>query len=65
MTEPPPLPPPEPPVVVAELPTVPPAEQRADGTLVIDLTQLVPQPAEECGADAPDPFNPEQERRRR
>ena len=59
MTEPPPLPPPEPPVVVAALPAVPPAEQRADGTLVIDLTQLVPQPAEECGADAPDPFNPE------
>ena len=59
MTEPPPLPPPEPPVVVAELPAVPTSDQRTDGTLVIDLTQLVPQSAEDCAADAPDPFNPE------
>ena len=57
MTEP---PPPEPPVVAAELPAAPTGEQRADGTLVIDLTQLVPpSPPPDCAADPPDPFNPE------
>ena len=59
MTEPPPPPPPEPPVIVAELPHASPGEQHVDGTLVIDLTRLVPQPVEDCAADAPDPFNPE------
>lgn len=35
-------------------------EQRADGTLVIDLTRLVPPPVpQDCADSAPDPFNPE------
>jgi hypothetical protein len=46
-------------VAVAELPAIQSGDQRADGTLVIDLTRLVPQPVEECAADAPDPFSPE------
>ncbi|HSJ78983.1 MAG TPA: hypothetical protein VK913_09655 [Erythrobacter sp.] len=33
-------------------------EQRADGTLVIDLRPLAP-PPQECAAEAPDLFNPE------
>ncbi len=59
MTEPPPIPP-DPPVLIAELPTVPTDQLRADGTLVIDLTRLVPPPPEDdCGDAVPDPFNPE------
>jgi len=57
MTEP---PPPVPPVVVADYPADLPGQQRADGALVIDLTQLVPPPPpQDCAADDPDPFNPE------
>lgn len=34
--------------------------ERADGSVVIDLTQLVPPPsAPDCPDEAPDPFNPE------
>lgn len=59
MTEPPPLPP-EPPAVVAEMPAASPDQLRVDGTLVIDLTQLVPPPPQDsCADEAPDPFNPE------
>jgi hypothetical protein len=62
MTEPPP--PPEPPPIFADaepdVRTHLPMEQRADGTLVIDLTALVPPlPLADCVPDAPDPFNPE------
>jgi hypothetical protein len=35
-----------------------PMTERADGSLVIDLTPLAPVPAE-CLAEEPDPFNPE------
>ena len=39
--------------------TAPVIDQRADGRMVIDLTQFVPPPpAEECIADDPDPLNP-------
>lgn len=62
MTEPPPSPP-EPPQLSAEIeaeaPASLPMQQRADGTLVIDLTQLTPPPPSECIADVPDAFNPE------
>ena len=59
MTEPPPIPP-DPTVTVAELPAVPADQLRADGTLVIDLTRLVPpRPQDDCGDAEPDPFNPE------
>ncbi|MDC8754998.1 hypothetical protein OIK40_10140 [Erythrobacter sp. sf7] len=34
-------------------------EQRADGTLVIDLLPLAPPPPGECVAEEPDPLNPE------
>ncbi|TAD77126.1 MAG: hypothetical protein EAY70_09090 [Sphingomonadales bacterium] len=47
-------------MVLAELPAAPSGEQRADGTLVIDLTQLVPPPPpERCTDEQPDPLNPE------
>ena len=55
-------PPPEPVVPSAETQILSnlPTEQRADGTLVIDLTPLVPPPpAADCVAAEPDPFNPE------
>lgn len=62
MTEPPPPPAPAP--IIAD--TAPgqapslPAGQRADGTLVIDLTGLAPSPPPpDCASQAPDPFNPE------
>ena len=56
-----PPPPPEPaPLVAAAEPRPEPATaERADGTLVIDLTQLIPPPPTGCVADEPDPFNPE------
>ncbi len=57
-----PAPPPEQPAVLAALDTaapVQPMEQRADGTLVIDLTALVPPPPpEDCAPEDPDPLNP-------
>ena len=60
---PPPPPPSEPAPLVAEAetqsPTAPAIKQRADGSLLIDLTQLAPPPPTECVADEPDPFNPE------
>lgn len=62
MTEPPPSPP-EPPQLSAKIEADVlvslPMQERADGTLVIDLTQLTPPPPTECGADEPDPFQPE------
>jgi hypothetical protein len=58
MTEP-PLPPPVTPILAeVEVPTHLPMEQRADGTLVIDLRPLAHTP-EECAPEVPDPFNPE------
>lgn len=61
MTDLPPPPPqqPAPLVVEAEAPAPPAMQERADGTLVIDLTQLTPPPPTECVADEPDPFQPE------
>lgn len=63
MTEPPPPPPAPAPTIVEAAPGPAPSittEQRADGTLVIDLTGLAPpQPPPDCAARAPDPFNPE------
>lgn len=62
MTEPPPSPPDPPPLsaeIDAEAPVPSPMQQRADGTLVIDLTQLAPPPPTECVADEPNPFQPE------
>lgn len=46
---------------VADSDVVPhlPMEQRADGTLVIDLLPLAPPPPGECTAQEPDPLNPE------
>ncbi len=61
MTEQPPLPPELPPIrsqIEAEVPPHLPMEQRADGTLLIDL--LAPAPRQlDCELDEPDPFNPE------
>lgn len=57
-----PAPPPAEPVrqvAEAKPPVQPAMQERADGTLVIDLTQLTPPPPSECVADEPDPFNPE------
>lgn len=63
MIEEPPAPPPAPPqaVAVAEQSDAPVFETRADGRVVIDLTQLAPPPppSDQCGEAAPDPFNPE------
>lgn len=62
MTEPPPSLPAPPPLsaeIDAEVPAPLPTQQRADGSLVIDLTQLAPPPPSECVADEPDPFQPE------
>lgn len=60
MTElPPPTSAPAPVVAEAEVPTHLPMEQRADGTLVIDLLPLAPPPPGECVAEEPDPLNPE------
>lgn len=53
MTEPLPLPP-EPAPIVAEA-----EASRADGRLVIDLTQLVPPLPQDCATPEPDPFNAE------
>jgi len=55
----PPPPDPAPQVAEAKAPAPPVMQERADGTLVIDLTQLNPPPPSECVADEPDPFNPE------
>lgn len=33
--------------------------ERADGSVMIDLTRLVPPPPADCIAEAPDPLNPE------
>ncbi|WP_156318011.1 hypothetical protein [Porphyrobacter sp. AAP60] len=58
MTEP-PFPPQAPPIhAEAEVPTHLPMEQRADGTLVIDLRPLA-HAAQECAPEVPDPFNRE------
>lgn len=48
------------PAAVAIESSAPPLEtERADGTLVIDLTRLVPPPpGEDCIGDVPDPLNP-------
>lgn len=46
------------PVIQAEVLTHLPMEQRADGTLVINLLPLAPPPAE-CAVEGPDSFNPE------
>ncbi len=55
----PPLPAQVPPILAeAEVPTHLPMEQRADGTLVIDLRPLADVP-QECAPEVPDPFNPE------
>lgn len=56
------LPPPPPSVAVpaeADADAQLSVQERADGTLVIDLTRLVPPPPNDCAVDAPDPFNPE------
>ncbi len=56
----PPLAPPEPPpaAVAPETAAHPLESERADGTLVIDLTRLVPPPpAEECAGDDPNPLD--------
>ena len=62
LTEPPPLPP-EPAPIFAEIQASTPSqfsmESRADGSLVIDLTQLVPPPPMDCAGPEADPFNPE------
>jgi len=61
MTEAPPLPPEVPFISAdneAEVPAYPAMEQRADGSLVIDLL-VPPPPSQDCGSDEPDPFNPE------
>jgi hypothetical protein len=55
----PPPPQPAPLVAEAEAPPAPAMQERADGALVIDLTQLIPPPSSECVADDPDPFQPE------
>lgn len=47
------------PAQAAEAPPNLPMEQRADGTLVIDLLQRTPLPPPECAPEEPDPFNPE------
>lgn len=57
----PPLAPSEPPPAAVTPDAAAPAIEsaRPDGTLVIDLTRLVPpMPAEDCAADDPDPLNP-------
>jgi len=46
-------------IVATQAPATPLMEQRADGTLVVDLMQLVPPPPSDCVVDEPDPFNPE------
>jgi hypothetical protein len=60
----PPVPPPEASVLAA--PTdestsaaAPVIAEKADGSVVIDLTQLMPPPPSDCIAEEPDPFNPE------
>ncbi|NCP14042.1 MAG: hypothetical protein GW858_07755 [Sphingomonadales bacterium] len=40
-------------------PSPPLMQTRADGTIVIDLTQLVPPLAHECSEDTPNPLNTE------
>ncbi|MFL0357010.1 hypothetical protein ACI5KX_11100 [Erythrobacter sp. GH1-10] len=52
-------PPPSPDAPITEIvePHLP-TEERADGSLVIDLTPLAPTPTE-CAKEEPDPFNPE------
>jgi hypothetical protein len=43
-----------------EISAAPLAEPRPDGTLVIDLTRIVPPPSsQECADTVPDPFNSE------
>jgi hypothetical protein len=56
-----PPPPPEPAPLVgeAEVKAATAIQERADGWVVIDLTQLNPPPPTACAADEPDPFNPE------
>lgn len=56
--EPPPLPPPPPAMAQTPASAAPLVEERADGTVVIDLTQLAPPPPPDCAADEPDPLNP-------
>jgi hypothetical protein len=60
MTDPPPPPPPASDSVAAETGVTShlPMEQRADGTLVINLRPLAPPPTH-CALEEPDPFNPE------
>ena len=54
-----PLPPTPGTSVQAEAPAAPLYDERADGTLVIDLMRLVPpRPEEECVDEAADPLNP-------
>ncbi len=59
------VPPPPPtqgsPVIAeAERPPTPAFQQRSDGTLVIDLTQIMPTPLSvDCAEPEPDPFDPE------
>jgi len=62
MIDAPPVPPAPPPAAEAagEAPAAPAYAERADGRVVIDLTQLLPEPpAPDCPDEAPDPFNPE------
>lgn len=42
-----------------ETPSLPLMQTRADGTIVIDLTQLVPPLAPDCSADTPNPLTTE------
>lgn len=55
-----PPPEPQPPLLVDPGAPIPhPVQERADGTVVIDLTELVPPLPSECISDEPDPLNPE------